>query len=91
MIPNGRMTSKKLTSFSLYGPTCDSADFMKGPFVLPNNIKEGDYIEIGQLGAYALTFRTQFNGFYSDQIFEVQDKPIMSMYEKDSSSRYLVA
>jgi len=91
MIPNGRMTSKKLTSFSFYGPTCDSADFMKGPFVLPNNLKEGDYIEIGQLGAYSLTFRTRFNGFYSDKILEVHDKPIMSMYEKDSTSRYLVA
>tara|TARA_Y100000590_G_scaffold228739_1_gene258079 strand:+ start:2710 stop:3888 length:1179 start_codon:yes stop_codon:yes gene_type:complete len=91
MIPNGRMTSKKLTSYSLYGPTCDSIDYMKGPFVLPNNLKEGDYIEIGQLGAYSLTFRTKFNGFYSDQIFEVKDKPIISMYEKDSSSSYLVA
>ena len=91
MIPNGRMTSKKLTAYSLYGPTCDSADFMKGPFVLPNNLKEGDYIEIGQLGAYSLTFRTKFNGFYSDQVFEVHDKPMISMYEKDSPSRYLVA
>jgi len=91
MVPNGRITSKKLASYSLYGPTCDSADFMKGPFVLPNNLKEGDYIEIGQLGAYSLTFRTKFNGFYSNQIFEVQDKPIMSMYEKDKSSSYLVA
>ena len=91
MIPNGRMASKKLTAFSLYGPTCDSIDFMKGPFVLPNNLKEGDYIEVGQLGAYSLTFRTKFNGFYSDQIFEVKDKPIMSMYEQDSASRYLVA
>jgi len=91
MVPNGRMTSKKLTAYSLYGPTCDSIDYMKGPFVLPNNLKEGDYLEIGQLGAYSLTFRTKFNGFYSDQIFEVQDKPIMSMYEKDISSRYLVA
>ena len=91
MIPNGRITSKKLTSFSLYGPTCDSSDYMKGPFVLPNNLKEGDYIEVGQLGAYSLTFRTKFNGFYSDQIFEVHDKPIMSMYEKDTSSSYLVA
>ena len=36
---------------------------MKGPFLLPNNIKEGDYIELGQLGAYGLTFRTKFNGF----------------------------
>ena len=91
MLPNGRIVSKKLTSFSLYGPTCDSADFMKGPFVLPNNLKGGDSIEIGQLGAYALTFRTKFNGFYSDKIFEVQDKPIISLYEKDKSSRYLVA
>ena len=91
MIPSGRVNSKKLTSFSLYGPTCDSADFMKGPFVLPNNIKEGDYIEIGQLGAYSLTFRTKFNGFYSNKIVEVKDKPIMTMYEKDSTSRYLVA
>jgi len=91
MIPNGRITSKKLTSYSLYGPTCDSIDYMKGPFVLPNNLKEDDYIEIGQLGAYSLTFRTQFNGFYSDKIFEVQDKPIMSMYDKENSSRYLVA
>ena len=91
MIPNGRMTSKKLTSFSLYGPTCDSADYMKGPFVLPNNLKEGDYIEIGQLGAYSLTFRTKFNGFYSNKVFEVKDKPIISMYEGDGLSRYLVA
>tara|TARA_B100000700_G_scaffold329317_1_gene450537 strand:+ start:1409 stop:2587 length:1179 start_codon:yes stop_codon:yes gene_type:complete len=91
MISNGRAASKKLTAFSLYGPTCDSIDYMKGPFILPNNLKEGDYIEIGQLGAYALTFRTKFNGFYSDKIFEVQDKPIMSMHEKESSSQYLVA
>ena len=91
MIPNGKVPSKKLTPYSLYGPTCDSADYMKGPFVLPHNIKEGDYFEIGQLGAYSLTFRTKFNGFYSNDIFELKDKPIMSMYEKDSSSRYLVA
>ena len=91
MISNGRITSKKLTSYSLYGPTCDSIDYMKGPFVLPNNLKEGDYIEIGQLGAYSLTFRTKFNGFYSDKIFELKDKPIMSMYDKGVSSRYLVA
>ena len=90
MIPNGRMTSKKLTSYSLYGPTCDSIDYMKGPFILPNNLKEGDYIEVGQLGAYSLTFRTKFNGFYSDQIFEVQDKPIMSIFDKENSSRCLL-
>jgi len=81
MITNGRIQSKKLTAFNFFGPTCDSLDYMKGPFLLPNNIKEGDYIELGQLGAYGLTFRTNFNGFYSNEIFEVNDKPIMSLYE----------
>ena len=64
MISNGRSQSKKITAFNFYGPTCDSLDYMKGPFLLPNNIKEGDYIELGQLGAYGLTFRTKFNGFF---------------------------
>ena len=81
MITDGRIQSKKLTAFNFFGPTCDSLDYMKGPFLLPNNIKEGDYIELGQLGAYGLTFRTNFNGFYSNEIFEVDDKPIMSLYE----------
>ena len=91
MIQNGRIQSKKLTAFSFYGPTCDSMDFMKGPFLLPNNIKEGDYIELGQLGAYGLTFRTKFNGFFSDSIFELADQPIMSLYDASSKVKYLVA
>ena len=91
LITNGRTHSKKLTSFNFFGPTCDSLDYMKGPFVLPNNIKEGDYIELGQLGAYGLTFRTKFNGFYSNEIFELNDKPIMSLYEDSSKVDYLVA
>jgi len=91
MISNGRIQSKKLTAFSFFGPTCDSLDYMKGPFLLPNNIREGDYIELGQLGAYGLTFRTKFNGFYSDQIFELNDKPIMSIYEDAGKVNYLVA
>ncbi len=91
MITSGRIHSKKLTSFRLFGPTCDSLDYMKGPFLLPNNIKDGDYIELGQLGAYGLTFRTKFNGFYSNEIFELNDKPIMSLYEDSSKVDYLVA
>ena len=88
---SNKIISKKLTAFDFYGPTCDSMDYMKGPFLLPNNIKENDYIELGQLGAYGLTFRTQFNGFYSDLIYEVEDKPIMSMFEKSGNQGILVA
>ena len=90
-ITNGKLSSKKLTSFDFYGPTCDSIDYMKGPFILPNNIKENDYIELGQLGAYGLTFRTEFNGFYSNEICEVEDNPIMSMYDQKKAKEFLVA
>jgi len=91
LINNGRAISKKLNSFDFYGPTCDSLDYMKGPFILPSNIKENDYIELGQLGAYGLTFRTEFNGFYSNDIFEVEDDPIMTMYGKETNKKFLVA
>ena len=91
IIKSGKIISKKLTAFDFYGPTCDSMDYMKGPFLLPNNIKENDYIELGQLGAYGLTFRTQFNGFYSNEIYEVEDEPIMTMYGKNSNKAILVA
>ena len=91
LIKSGKSISKKLTAFDFYGPTCDSMDYMKGPFLLPNNIKENDYIELGQLGAYGLTFRTQFNGFYSNEIYEVEDEPIMTLYGKESNKGILVA
>ena len=91
IIKNGRFISKKLTAFDFYGPTCDSMDYMKGPFILPNNVKENDYIELGQLGAYGLTFRTEFNGFFSDNIYEVEDDPIMTMYGKETNKEFLVA
>ena len=88
---SSKIISKKMTAFSFFGPTCDSMDYMKGPFVLPNNIRENDYIELGQLGAYGLTFRTHFNGFYSDEVYEVEDDPIMSLYNRGINKAILVA
>lgn len=72
--------SENLVPFGFYGPTCDSMDTMNGPFYLPADINEGDWIEIGQLGAYGATMRTNFNGFYSDTTVELADKPILSMF-----------
>ncbi len=37
---NGKF-SERTTAFSFYGPTCDSMDFMKGPFYLPSDMKKG--------------------------------------------------
>jgi ornithine decarboxylase len=70
--PEGE-TADDLAAFSFYGPTCDSADVMRGPFLLPADIAEGDWIEIGQLGAYGACLRTAFNGFDRARIVEVDD------------------
>jgi ornithine decarboxylase len=66
--------------FAFYGPTCDDADFMEGPFLLPGDIQAGDYIEIGMLGAYGAAMRTTFNGFGQGAVLEVDDEPMASQY-----------
>lgn len=73
--------SSELRAFSFYGPTCDTLDFMKGPFYLPEDVSEGDYFEIGQLGAYGRTMATRFNGFsIARNYVVVNDEPLMTMY-----------
>ena len=46
---------------------------MRGPFHLPADVREGDWIEIGQLGAYGGCLRTAFNGFDRARLVEVRD------------------
>jgi|SRR5580658_437972 ornithine decarboxylase len=75
---DGEPAGPALAAFSFYGPTCDSADFMAGPFMLPQNIGPGDWIELGQLGAYATCLRTSFNGFDRTLIAEVSDQPLLA-------------
>jgi ornithine decarboxylase len=74
--PDGRAPVSVQRGFSLFGPTCDSADAMRGPFVLPTDVAEGDWIEIGMLGAYGGCFRTAFNGFDRARLAEVCDAPL---------------
>lgn len=77
--PQGELSNEQM-EFTFFGPTCDSMDAMKGPFHLPADIKEGDWIEIGQLGSYGATMRTDFNGFGESKTVEVADKPMMSIF-----------
>ncbi|HYC04576.1 MAG TPA: type III PLP-dependent enzyme [Azospirillaceae bacterium] len=73
-----RTQTAELKPFAFWGPTCDSADRMAGPFWLPADIREGDWIEIGQLGAYGATLRTAFNGFDQARLVEVSDLPLLA-------------
>lgn len=75
--------TQPLTDFAFYGPTCDDADYMKGPFMLPADIQAGDYIEIGMLGAYGAAMKTAFNGFGAGEVVVTTDEPMASLYRGD--------
>lgn len=66
--PGRTPPSRWMTDFKVFGPTCDSNDVLGAPFNLPEDVREGDWIEVGMMGAYSLSMRTQFNGFHTDRI-----------------------
>jgi ornithine decarboxylase len=81
--------SASVKPFGFYGPTCDSIDYMPGPFYLPDDVGEGDYVEIGMLGAYGVAMNTRFNGFGDVETVVVDDAPMASMYglaEEDAAA-----
>ncbi|MCV0397533.1 MAG: alanine racemase [Rhizobiaceae bacterium] len=60
-----------IVPFKVCGATCDSVDILSRPFWLPETVDTGDWIEIGHIGAYSLSLRTRFNGFFPDTFVEV--------------------
>jgi ornithine decarboxylase len=91
LIPaDNRLVSNALIPFSFFGPTCDGLDFMPGPFFLSQDVEEGDYIEVGQMGAYGRCLASTFNGFRcADDIIDVADEPILSLYSNEDSYEYM--
>ena len=77
---SGSDTEGPLKPFRFFGPTCDSLDAMPGPFWLPEDVREGDFIEIGMLGAYGVAMSTRFNGFGDVETVKVDDAPMLSMF-----------
>src|SRR6201996_1463628 len=52
--------------FRGYGPTCDSADVLPRPVMLPDTIAAGDFVMFDAMGAYTVSSRSAFNGYYPD-------------------------
>lgn len=50
-------------SFVLTGPTCDAHDTIGLDYSLPSDLKVGDKVYIGAVGAYSLVYGSNFNGF----------------------------
>ena len=57
---------------------------MPGPFLLPAKIKEGDYIEIGNTGAYGRAMAGRFNGYGAFEEAILLDEPMLTMYATPS-------
>ncbi len=84
VVRKGGDRNDPLEPFSFWGPTCDSIDRMQGPFMLPSTIREGDYIEIGNIGAYGRAIAGRFNGFGAYEQAILNDAPMLSMYGTES-------
>lgn len=75
--------SEPLVPFEMWGPTCDSMDRMKGPFLLPSSVREGDYLEIGNVGAYGRAIGGGFNGYGKYEEVILLDEPMYTMYGEE--------
>lgn len=72
----GRLLDGPTKPFRILGPTCDSTDELPARVDLPADIDVGDHIEFGTIGAYSLSGRTDFNGFYSDHVVTFTDESV---------------
>jgi len=68
---DGKPLDGEIMEFKISGPTCDSTDTLPGLVPLPVDIRPGDYLEFGNIGAYSIGGRTDYNGFYSDRIVTI--------------------
>ncbi len=76
VLRNGKVSEQQIP-YKIYGPTCDSTDVLGKPVMLPDDIDEGDWLEIGQAGAYSNAMSTRFNGFYPETFVTVDSPPLL--------------
>ncbi len=86
LVSRPQVAGEAMTPFEMWGPTCDSIDQMKGPFMLPSTTREGDYIEIGNIGAYGRAIAGSFNGYGRYDEVILHDEPMLSMYMDDAAA-----
>ena len=86
-----RKTGASTEDFAFWGVSCDSIDYVPGPFALPADMDEGDYIEIGLTGAYGRVSASNFNGYGEYYFAEAQDNPFPTMYAQPRELRRAMA
>jgi ornithine decarboxylase len=74
--PGGPAPAAEMQEFVVNGPTCDSLDVLPQRFCLPADVRESDWIEVDQVGAYSNALATHFNGFHPETFVTVADPPL---------------
>jgi len=82
--PDANHENEPYEPFAFWGPTCDSVDYMDGPFFLPVSVREGDYLEFGNMGAYVRAIAGRFNGYGQYDEVILDDAPMYSMFRSES-------
>jgi ornithine decarboxylase len=72
VIRDGVEVEGESKSWKVFGPTCDPLDVLPHRLDLVADLKEGDFIEFGTLGAYGLATATRFNGYGRHTIATVE-------------------
>ncbi len=79
---------EKLDKYLFSGPACYADDQMPGPFYLPEDARPGDYIEMGQLGAYAGAMHSAFHSLAWPEMVTVGDNPPIPRKEEELPEDY---
>ena len=70
--PGGAAAAPNEVQFKVFGPTCDANDMLPFTWIRPDDVREGDWIEVSQVGAYSNALATHFNGFYADKFVTIE-------------------
>ena len=89
LVRPGRGTPRaKMDKYLFSGPSCHVEDMMPGPFYLPEDARPGDYVELGQLGAYAGCMHSAFHSLGWPEMVTVGDNPPIPKKEQELPADY---
>ena len=68
--------NKRMTEYSIWGPTCDGIDVITSQYFLPGVLDVGDWLFFESMGAYTKCSATRFNGFTDDhEVIYISSEP----------------
>ena len=73
VLRDGDVVHGETRAWKTFGPTCDPLDVLPQRLDLPATIRDEDFIEFGNLGAYSIATCTRFNGYGNHKVVTVDE------------------